>query len=93
MKKWWYMVNVDIDKELYDSIKGIVKTRKYHYPSIKFFVQKAVYNELVNAKSFPEYNFDDIYSRLKELLERHPELKSKIEKIHTSELKKIKKDA
>ena len=59
------MVNVDIDKELYEDIKRAVQKKKYHYSSIKFFVQKAIYNELVNSKTFSDNNFDEIYSRLK----------------------------
>lgn len=43
------MVNVDIDGDLYEDIKSLVKQNKYDYPSVKFFVQKVVYNELRNS--------------------------------------------
>lgn len=41
------MVNVNIDDELYEGIKEVVKKNKYNYPSIKFFVQKAVHSEFL----------------------------------------------
>lgn len=84
------MVNVDIDKELYESIKNAVQKKKYVYPSIKFFVQKAVYNEILSSKD-PDIDIDGFYSRLKELLQSNPKLKSKVNDIHNMELKKIKK--
>ena len=84
------MVNVDIEKELYEDIKRAVQNKKYHYSSIKFFVQKAIYNELLNSKTFSDNNFDEIYSKLKETLRDNPELRAKIDEIHHSEVKKIR---
>ena len=84
------MVNVDIEKELYEDIKRAVQNKKYHYSSIKFFVQKAIYNELVNSKTYVDNNFDEFYSKLKEMLRSNPELMAKIDEIHHSEVKKIK---
>ena len=34
------MVNVDIDADLYEDIKSIVKQNRLDYPSIRHFVQK-----------------------------------------------------
>jgi len=36
------MVNVDIDKELYDKVKLIVNGNKLEYPSVRFFVQRSL---------------------------------------------------
>ena len=58
------MVNVDIEKELYEDIKKAVQKKKYLYPSIKFFVQKSIYNELLSAKNYPGNDFEEVYSRL-----------------------------
>ena len=54
-------------------------------------MQKAIYNELLNSKTFSDNNFDEIYSKLKETLRDNPELRAKIDEIHHSEVKKIKK--
>ena len=83
------MVNVDIEKELYEDIKKIVRQNKYDYASIKFFVQKAIYNELASKNN--SSGNDLFYSKVKELLDSNPELKSKIDEIHDSEVKKLKK--
>ena len=83
------MVNVDIDNELYEEIKRAVKNNKYDYASIKFFVQKAIYNELL--KSNKNVDADEFYSKVKELLDNNPELKSKIDEAHEFEIKKLKK--
>ncbi len=40
------MVNVDIETSLYDKVKKMVSEDKIRYPSIKFFVQKAVMEKL-----------------------------------------------
>lgn len=85
------MVNVDIDKELYEDIKKLVRQRKYDYPSVKFFVQKVVYNEILRSKGNFDNDFEQFYSKIKELLQNKPELKSKIDEIYASEIKKIKK--
>ena len=85
------MVNVDIDRELYHEIKQIVKKKKYDYASVKFFVHKAIYNELLRSKD--NFDFDKFYSKIKELLQNNPELKYKIDAIYAEEIKKIKKGA
>jgi len=36
------MVNVDIDKDLYENIRLIVKGNKLSYPSIRHFVHKTL---------------------------------------------------
>ena len=48
-----WIVNVDIDSDLYDGIKRIIRKNKYDYPSIKFFVQKAIFNELRQGDIVP----------------------------------------
>ena len=85
------MVNVDIDKDLYEDVKRIVKKNKYDYASLKFFVHKAIYNELLRSKDNFDIDFDKFYSRIKEILENNPELKFKVDEIYASEIKKIKK--
>ena len=82
------MVNVDIDKELYEDVKRAVQKKGYHYSSIKFFVQKAIYNELVNSKTYADNDFDELYSRLKEIIRHNPELKAKVDEIYNSKIKK-----
>ena len=84
------MVNVDIEEELYEDIKKTVKQNKYDYASIKFFVQKAIYNELT-SKNISSGNNELFYSKVKELLDRNPELKSKIDEAYEFEIKKLKK--
>ncbi|MBS3124175.1 hypothetical protein J4437_06110 [Candidatus Woesearchaeota archaeon] len=85
------MVNVDIDQELYEDVKKLVKQRKYDYPSVKFFVQKVIHNELLRSKDKSDADFDKFYSKLKEIIKHHPELKSKIDEVYSSEVKKIKR--
>lgn len=85
------MVNVDIDKSLYESIKKKVKKDRYAYPSIKYFVQRAVYNEMLNSKDGSDNAFGKFYSKLKEILPDDPELISKVDAVYASEIKKNKK--
>ena len=85
------MVNVDIEKELYDDIKQSIKKHKYHSPSVKFFVQKAIYNELHKLKSSSGNGVEEFYSKLKQFIEQYPELKSKIDEVYAVELKKMKR--
>ncbi|MEK6983473.1 MAG: hypothetical protein AABX33_02785 [Nanoarchaeota archaeon] len=84
------MVNVDIDKDLYEDVKKAVKKKKYDYASVKFFVQKAIYNELLKSKD--SFDSDKFYSKIKEFLKSNPELMSKIDETYSSEIKKIKKE-
>ena len=42
------MVNVDIELEIYKDMKQVVKNNKLEYPSVKFFVQKALIEKLSN---------------------------------------------
>ena len=44
------MVNVSIDTELYNQIKEHVKKHKLHYPSVRFFVQRAALSALENER-------------------------------------------
>ena len=85
------MVNVDIDKDLYEDIKNVIEKRKYDYASVKFFVQKAIYNEILRPKDNLDNDFDKFYSKIKELMQKNPELKSKVDEIYSEEIKKIKK--
>ena len=85
------MVNVDIEKELYEDIKRTVQKRKYHYPSIKFFVQKSIYNELLSTKNYSDDNFDELYSKLKETIRFNPELRAKVDEMHGKEIKRLRK--
>ena len=87
------MVNVDIDRDLYNDIKQSIRKYKYHYPSIKFFVQRAIYNELLISKSRFDKDIEKPYSQLKEFIEQHPELKSKIDEAYAAEVKKAKRVA
>ena len=84
------MVNVDIDKDLYEDVKEVIKKKKYDYASVKFFVQKAIYNEILSSKD--SFDFDKFYSKIKEFLKNNPELMSKIDEVYSSEVKKIKKE-
>ncbi|MBI2647329.1 hypothetical protein HYW99_02535, partial [Candidatus Woesearchaeota archaeon] len=72
-------------------IKRAIKKNKYHYPSIKFFVQKAIYNELSSYKSSSASEVDEFYSKLKDILEQNPDLKEKIDEIYSSEIKKLRR--
>lgn len=85
------MVNVDIDKELYEEVKQLVEKKKYDYPSVKFFVQKAVYHQMLKSKSSYEENLDEFYSKLKILLQNYPELRSKIDEVFAAEVSAIRK--
>ena len=84
------MVSVDIDRELYNDIKKMIMKYKYSYPSIKFFVQKAVYNEIQSSKKNLNNDVESFYAKIKELLAYNPELKSRINRLYDSEVKKIK---
>ncbi|MBS1267271.1 MAG: hypothetical protein MAG795_01243 [Candidatus Woesearchaeota archaeon] len=44
------MVNVDIDSRIYEDVKQFVETNSLDYPSIKFFVQKALMERLKKIK-------------------------------------------
>ena len=44
------MVNVDIDADLYEDIKSIVKQNRLDYPSIRHFVQKMLLEKVVERK-------------------------------------------
>jgi len=84
------MVNVDIDETLYADIKEKVKERKFEYPSIKFFVQRAICNELLGTKNSSDKDFERFYSRLKEAIKNNPDFKSKLDEAYSAEIKKIK---
>ena len=45
------MVNVDIDADLYEDIKSIVKQDRLNYPSIRHFVQKMLLEKVVEKKN------------------------------------------
>ena len=81
------MVNVDIEKDLYEDIKKLIKENKYSYPSIKFFVQKAIYNELLNTKDSSNDNYSKFYLKMKDILKDNPQLMNKINEIYSSEFK------
>ena len=52
------MVNVDIDEDLYEDIKQIVRQDKLNFPSIRHFVQKVLLEKVVekkNGKNEPSY--------------------------------------
>ena len=85
------MVNVDIDEDLYEDIKALIKKFKYDYPSIKFFVQKAIYNELINSKNAGSAEIFNFYSKLKEIINHNPELQSKVDEMYSSEVRKLRK--
>jgi len=82
------LVNVDIDKELYEEIKEIIDKRKYDYASVKFFVQRAICNEIQKSKS-ADSDFERTFSKVKEILKNHPELKERLDEIYHSEIKKL----
>ena len=84
------MVNVDIDKELYEEIKQLIKKNKYDYSSVKFFVHKSIYNEILKSSNHLN-DFESLYSQLKDLLKDNPSLKSRVEKIYSSETKKLER--
>ena len=84
------MVNVDIDRDLYNDIKKFVNKNKYLYPSVKFFVQKAVFNEIQSSKKHANNDVESLYAKIKALLSYNPELRSRIDKFYDSEVRKIK---
>ena len=45
------MVNVDIDKDLYDDIKEVVKKDRLNFPSIRHFVQKILLDKVIEEKN------------------------------------------
>ena len=63
---------------------------KYIYPSVKFFVQKAVYNEIQSSKKNFNNDVEGFYAKIKALLSYNPELRSRIDKLYDSEVKKIR---
>ena len=85
------MVNVDLDKELYYEIKKIVRKNKYTYPSIKFFVQRAIYNEILHSNNILGENFEKFYSKIKEILRDNSQLKDEIDEVYNSEVKKFRR--
>jgi len=44
-------VNVDIDKDLYEDIKSIVRQDRVNFPSIRHFVQKMLLEKVVERKN------------------------------------------
>jgi|SRR3989344_216743 len=84
------LVNVDVDNDLYEEIKQIIGKRKYDYSSVKFFVQRAIYNEIQRSKG-ADSDFEKTFAKVKEILKHHPELKARLDEIYNSEIKKIKK--
>lgn len=49
------MVNVDIDKSLYENITKIVNENKLDFPSIRHFVNKMLF-EKVKENNFKKWN-------------------------------------
>ena len=45
------MVNVDIDKDLYEDIKQVVKKDRLNFPSIRHFVQKMLLDKIIEVKN------------------------------------------
>lgn len=86
----WSLVNVDIDNELYNEVKELVKKNKYDYPSVKFFVQKVIRKEILNSRKNIDY--DNLFLKLKGALRNNPELLSKIDRLYDSEAKKLKEE-
>jgi len=80
------MVNVDLDKQLYEEVKQLVKKHKLEFPSVKFFVQRAVVKEV---KSSEHYEIEDFYSKVKEILSNDSKLKEKVEKIFEKRVKEL----
>ena len=81
------MVNVDIDKDLYEDVKKIVKENKYDFPSVKFFIQKAVFNEIKKDDS----EIERFYLKVKKMLRDDPELMEKVDGVFESEARKQRK--
>ena len=44
------MVNVDIDKDLYEDIKGVVRKDKLKFPSIRHFVHEMLLEKMGGVK-------------------------------------------
>lgn len=44
------MVNVDIDKDLYEDIKRLVRENKLNYPSIRHFVHKMLLDRIEDVR-------------------------------------------
>ena len=63
---------------------------KYLYPSVKFFVQKAVYNEIKSSKKNFNNDVEGFYAKIKSILAYNPELRSRIDRLYDSEVKKIR---
>jgi len=80
------MVNVDIDTELYEDVKSVIKKHRYEFPSIKFFVQKAIYKEILNSTN--DGSFHDFYAKLKEILRENKDVVAKIDQLYDSEIKR-----
>lgn len=78
------MVNVDIDKDLYEDVKKIVKENKYDFPSVKFFIQKAVFNEIKKDDS----EIERFYLKVKKMLRDDPELMERVDGVFESEARK-----
>ncbi len=45
------MVNVDIDKDLYEDIKEVVKKDRLNFPSIRHFVHKMLLDKVIEEKN------------------------------------------
>lgn len=48
------MVNVDVDKDLYNDIREIVKKDKLNFPSIRHFVHKHLLDKIIEIKNKEE---------------------------------------
>ena len=81
------MVNVDIDKYLYNDVKKFVREHRLEYPSVKFFVQKAVSNEILYPKNKLD-DFEKAYTQLKKLLDDNRFLLEEIYSLNGSVIKK-----
>ena len=47
----WLLVNVDIDKDLYEDIREVVKKDKLNFPSIRHFVHKMLLDKVMDVKN------------------------------------------
>lgn len=54
------MVNVDIDIDLYNSIKEAVKKDKLNYPSIRNFIQKILLEKIEDKISYNNQEFKNV---------------------------------
>lgn len=50
----YLLVNVDIDKDLYEDIKNVVKKDRLNFPSIRHFVQKILLDKVIEVKNNSE---------------------------------------